>query len=83
MKNKIIPLGTAGILAAGFLYLVLFSNGCTFNLLPYLIHDNMYRHESITMKENTFVDVFDVLFAALLFWIVYRLIRLLMDNKSD
>lgn len=80
MKGRILPIGIAGVLAGVFIFFVLFTKGCVFNLLPYMLH------ESITATgagEDTFIKGFDVIFAVLIFWLIYRMIRWLMKNDDQ
>ena len=79
MKRKLASLGTAGIFAAVFLILVIFSNGCAFNFIPYMLHNAV---SGTGAGENTFVEGFDVLFASLIFWLIYRFMRWLTGNKD-
>jgi hypothetical protein len=80
MKRKIVPIGIAGIFTGVFLFLVLFTKGCAFNLLPYMLHERM---TTTGAGESTFVEGFDVVFAILMFWLVYLLIRWLMQNEDQ
>jgi len=79
MKRKIIPIGIAGIFAAIFLILVLFSNGCEFNLLPYLIHMSVSNDGA---GDNSFIRVFDLLFGGLIFILIYWIVRRIVEDKS-
>jgi uncharacterized membrane-anchored protein len=80
MKRKAVSLGIAGVITIIFLLLVLFSKGCAFNIIPYLIHDSISKDGG---GEATFIRAFDVLFGGLIFWIIYRLICRLIKNEAN
>ncbi len=69
MNRKLLSLVFATAIAGLFLLLVLFSPS-GFNYIPYLIYESIWRGGS---GESTFIRIFDLLFAILLFWVSFRL----------
>jgi hypothetical protein len=63
----------------GFLYWTLFSNGCAFNIIPFMINGAVSKNGE---GEGAFVKFFDLLSAAFIFWAIYRLTRRLIGKKA-
>jgi hypothetical protein len=80
MMSKILPIGIALIVSILFLSLVLAPAGCGFNLLPYEIHEGISRGGA---GESTFIKIFDTVFALALFWLIYRLLKIVLPRKSQ
>lgn len=79
MNKKMLAIILALIASGLFLFMVLYSSSA-FNFIPYLIHEAISPGGA---GESNFIIVFDVLFALLLFWLLYKLlIRLLTSNKA-
>lgn len=79
MNKKILPfilaLGITGI----FLYEVLIFPS-TFNLLPYFIHESLWKGQS---GESTFVRIFDIICGIILFLIAYKIfVRMFRPAKN-
>ena len=53
-----------------FLLYVLLSNGNGFNFLPYMIYRSISPEGG---SEKAFIIIFDVIFACLICWVVYKL----------
>jgi len=78
MAKKVIPIGIALLICAVFLLLVLAPGGCAFNFLPYLIHDGMSKDGA---GEGQFIKGFDILFGLLIFFLVYKLLKIMLLKK--
>jgi hypothetical protein len=78
MAKKVIPIGIALLICAVFLLLVLAPGGCAFNFLPYLIHEGTSKDGA---GESQFIKGFDILFGLLLFFLVYKLMKIMLLKK--
>lgn len=68
--TKVVSLFFAIIIASLFYYLIRQPN-LGFNFIPYLIHQEFFRK---TIKESTFILVFDILISLFLFVLSYVLL---------
>ncbi len=73
MRKKTLPVIIASVITLVFYSLVLFGSS-TFNILPYYIHESISPRGA---NETVFIRVFDILFGLLLFWIVYKMSKVL------
>ena len=78
MNKKLVSFILAGICIAIFLYFVL-TPGATFNFIPYAIHENF---SSDPQGETTFIKVFDIFVAVILFIILYKLFFKLLRSLN-
>ena len=79
MRKKVVSIVVASVVTILFLLDVFSSGSHVFNLIPYLIHESLSRGGG---GENTFVTVFDLISAVLLFFIVRWVMQQLMNNKN-
>jgi hypothetical protein len=83
MKNKIIIVLIAVVITAGFLYWTL-TPPSIFNFIPFSIHQAFFKKvtengEVINIvSENSFIKLFDVFISLIVFWITYKLSKLLL-----
>jgi hypothetical protein len=83
MKNKIITILVAVVITAGFLYWTLIPPSI-FNFIPFSIHQAFFKQvtengEVINIvSESIFVKLFDVFVSLIVFWITYKLSKLLL-----
>ncbi|WEK34995.1 MAG: hypothetical protein P0Y53_21110 [Candidatus Pseudobacter hemicellulosilyticus] len=75
--NKLLAVVLALLTAGLFLFMVLYSSS-GFNFIPYLIHEAISPGGA---GETTFIMVFDVLAAILLFWLLYKLFARLLIKR--
>jgi len=76
MKTNIISVSVGLITASIFLVLVL-TPPSTFNLLPFSLHESLFRD---VIKESSFIVMFDVLVSVIIFFLVKKLVKKLMEN---
>jgi hypothetical protein len=73
------------IVSAGFLYLAL-TPPSMFNFLPFAIHEALFLkvteggEVSSSIEEGTFIKIFDIVFAGMLFWLIYKVSKSLMKS---
>jgi len=79
MKIRTFPLGIALICSILFLILVLAPGGCTFNLLPYVIHESISKGGE---NESLFIKIFDTLFSIGIFFISFWVLRKIKWTRS-
>ena len=75
MTKKVIPIGIALIICATFLLLVLSPGGCGFNLLPYLIHEGVFKGGT---GESQFIKGFDIVVGIAIFLVIYKTVKIIL-----
>ena len=79
MNKKILAIILA-LIATGFFLFMVLNSSSGFNFIPYLIHEAISPGGA---GETNFIIVFDILFAILIFWLLYKLFtRILTKNKA-
>lgn len=81
-KINIIAVLVALVVAGFFLYSVL-TPPSMFNFLPFAIHEALFlkvteNGVSSSIEEGTFIKIFDTVVAALIFWLVYAVMKKVM-----
>ena len=72
-RTKILAVIIALLLPTLFLWFTVFSGASAFNLLPFEIHEAINPGGS---SESTFIILFDVIVAVLLFIPIYKIVKI-------
>ena len=76
MKTNIISVSVGLITASIFLALVL-TPPSAFNLLPFSLHESLFRN---VIKESSFIVMFDVFVSVIIFFLVKKIVKMLMEK---
>ncbi len=80
MQKKVISIGVPLTISIFFLFIVLSSGGCVFNLLPYEIHESFLSEQ---VGESEFIKAFDIVFAIALYLVFYWILNRMLRTRNN